>query len=42
MNMTMVLELPHVCNTKKGFYGGKHHLEVDKMHLSLGMDDLTP
>jgi hypothetical protein len=24
----------HVCNAKKDFYGGKHHLEVDKMHFT--------
>jgi hypothetical protein len=34
MNLTMVLEPPHVCNTKKDFYGGKHDLEVDKMHFT--------
>jgi hypothetical protein len=34
MNLTLVLEPPHVCNTKKDFYGGKHDLEVDKMHFT--------
>jgi hypothetical protein len=31
MILTMVLEHTHVC--KKDFYGGKHHLEVDKVHF---------
>ena len=41
MNLTMVFEPPHVCNPKMDFYRGKHHLEVDKIHL-LGIDYLTP
>jgi hypothetical protein len=33
MNLIMVLVPPHFYNTKRYFYGRKHHLEVDKMHL---------
>jgi hypothetical protein len=32
-NLTMVLEPPHVYNTKRVLSGGRHHLEVDKMHF---------
>jgi hypothetical protein len=42
MNLTMVLEPPHVCNTKKDFYGGKHHFEVDKMHFTSAMMTSPP
>jgi hypothetical protein len=38
----MVLEPPHVCNTKNNFYGGKHHLEVDKMHFYLALITSPP
>jgi hypothetical protein len=34
MNLTMVLEPSHVCNTKKGLYVGKDHLEVDRMDFT--------
>jgi hypothetical protein len=33
MNLTMVLEPPHIYNLKKDFYGEKHHLEVVMTHL---------
>jgi hypothetical protein len=33
MNLTMVLDPPNICNTKRDFYGGKHLLEVDNMHF---------
>jgi hypothetical protein len=42
MNLNMVLEPPHVCNTKNDFYGGKHPLEVDKMHFYLALITSPP
>jgi hypothetical protein len=37
VNLTIVLDPLYVCNTKRDFYGKKHLLEVDKMHLYLAL-----
>jgi hypothetical protein len=42
MNLTIVLEPPHVCNTENDFYGGKHPLEVDKIHFYLALITSPP
>jgi hypothetical protein len=42
MNLTMVMEPPHICNLKRDFYGEKQHPEVEMMHLTSALMPSPP